>query len=73
MWSWVLGGIGVVALFSIGRFRWWGWWLAFANECLWVVYGLTTEQYGFVVAAVTYGMVNVKHGVAWWGMRSRAD
>lgn len=65
-WSWLLGILGVTALFSIGRYRWWGWWLAFINECLWLVYGITTRQYGFVFAAVCYGAVNFTHGRRWW-------
>lgn len=69
LWSWVLGCIGVTALFSIGKYRWWGWWMAFCNECLWLIYGFTTRQYGFVFAAVVYGAVNAVHGTNWWRKR----
>ena len=66
MWSWVLGIVGVVALYNIGRRRWWAWWMAFTNECLWLTYGWTTKQYGFVFAALVYGAVNALHGWKWW-------
>lgn len=64
-WSWVLGIIGVTALVCIGRLRWWGWWLAFTNECLWVIYAVVTRQWGFIFAALCYGSVNFYHGRKW--------
>lgn len=64
-WSWLLGILGVTALVCIGRYRWWGWWLAFVNECLWVVYAVVTKQWGFIFAALCYGSVNLYHGRKW--------
>jgi hypothetical protein len=64
-WSWVLGSLGVVALFSIGKHKWWGWLIAFVNECLWFTYGTVTGQWGFVFAAICYGAVNFYHGRRW--------
>lgn len=66
MWSWILGSLGVIALFSIGKYRWWGWYLALVNECLWFTYGIVTKQYGFCFAAVAYGIVNFKNGWKWF-------
>lgn len=40
--------------------------MAFTNECLWLTYGWTTKQYGFVFAALVYGAVNALHGWKWW-------
>jgi hypothetical protein len=65
MWSWVLGTIGVTALFHIGKGRWWGWAIAFTNECLWMTYGISTKQYGFCFAALCYGTVNFTSGHNW--------
>jgi hypothetical protein len=57
MWSYILGTLGVIALFTIGQNKWYGWFMAFTNECLWIVYGYTTKQYGFIIAAIAYGTV----------------
>ena len=65
MWSYVLGALGVTALFTIGKKKWYGWAMAFTNECLWLVYGWTTKQYGFCFAALAYGSVNAYHGYKW--------
>lgn len=65
IWSWVLGLNGVFALWIIGRHYWWGWMIAFANECLWLVYGTTTKQWGFVFAAICYGTINAYNSFKW--------
>jgi hypothetical protein len=35
------------------------------NKLIWIVYALTTKQYGFIVAAVAYGIVYVKSFLHW--------
>ena len=64
-WSWLLGAIGVSGIFLVGRKTIWGWIVLCVNECLWIVYALTTDQYGFIVAAVAYGIVYVKSFLHW--------
>ena len=64
-WSWILGVNGVVALYVIGRRWWFGWAMGFANECLWLIYGTMTRQWGFVFAAVCYGAINAHNGNKW--------
>jgi hypothetical protein len=61
----VLSIIGVTALFVIGKRKWYGWLLAFFNECLWVVFAITTRQYGFLLGAGIYGSVNAYHAFKW--------
>lgn len=65
MWSYVLGTLGVIALLTIGKKKWYGWLLAFVNECLWFTYGVVTKQYGFCLAAIAYGIVNAVNGYKW--------
>ena len=65
MWSWVLSIIGVTGLWFVGRKRWWGWLIAFTNECLWIVYALTTEQYGFILGAVAYMIIHAHNTRKW--------
>ena len=65
MWSWVLAFIGVAGIFLVGRKTVWGWLVLLINEFLWIIYALTTKQYGFIVAAVAYGVVYVKSFINW--------
>jgi hypothetical protein len=65
MMPYVLSIIGVTALVIIGRGHWWGWVIAFGNECLWVVFALTTHQYGFILGAAVYGSVNIYNARRW--------
>lgn len=65
MWSWVLAFIGVTGIFLVGRKIIWGWIVLCVNEALWIVYALTTDQYGFIFAAIAYGIVYVKSLLHW--------
>jgi hypothetical protein len=65
MWSWILAAIGVTGIFLVGRKTIWGWLILCLNECLWIAYALATKQYGFIVAAIAYGIVYVKSFIHW--------
>jgi hypothetical protein len=65
MWSWILAVIGVAGIYFVGRKKKWAWlWLIF-NECLWIIYAVTTDQYGFIFAAVAYTAVYIKSFLHW--------
>lgn len=65
MWSWILAAIGVTGIFFVGRKHRWAWlWLIF-NECLWIIYAVATNQYGFIFAAVAYTLVYIKSFIHW--------
>jgi hypothetical protein len=64
-WSWVLAVIGVTGIFLVGKKTIWGWLVLGLNECLWIVYAITTKQYGFIAAAVAYGAVYIKSYLHW--------
>lgn len=65
MWSWVLAVIGVSGIFLVGRKTIWGWLILCVNECLWIIYALTTKQYGFIAMAVAYAAVYIKSFIHW--------
>lgn len=65
MWSWILAAIGVTGIFFVGRKTIWGWLVLLLNECLWIIYAVTTKQYGFIFAAVAYGFVYIKSYIGW--------
>ncbi len=53
---WALVIVGIVGTMMAGRGIGWGWLLLFGLQPLWIGYALVTEQYGFVVSAVAYGV-----------------
>jgi membrane protein implicated in regulation of membrane protease activity len=59
LWSWALMAVGVTGLFLAGRGGWLGWAIGIFAQLLWFVYALVTKQYGFIVSAIAYGVVNV--------------
>jgi hypothetical protein len=64
-WSWILAAIGVAGIFLVGRKTIWGWLVLCISECLWIAYALATDQYGFIVAAIAYGVVYIKYFINW--------
>jgi hypothetical protein len=64
-WSWVLAVIGVAGIYFVGKKTLWGWIVLLFNETLWVVYAVVTQQYGFIVSAIAYGIVYVSSYRNW--------
>ena len=64
-WSWILATLGVTGIYFVGRKTIWGWLVLLLNECLWIIYALTTKQHGFIVAAVAYAVVYIKSFALW--------
>ena len=65
MWSYVLAAIGVTGISFVGRKTIWGWLVLLLNECLWIIYAVTTKQYGFIFAAIAYAVVYIKSYLLW--------
>ena len=65
LWSYLLAGLGVLSLYLTGKKLKSGWVVGLVNSGLWIVYGLTTEQYGFIVSAFVFIAVQYKNYVAW--------
>jgi hypothetical protein len=64
-WSWVLAAIGVCGIYFVGKKTIWGWIVLLVNEVIWVVYAVTTKQYGFIFSAIAYAIVYVKSFIHW--------
>jgi hypothetical protein len=64
-WSWLLAIIGVAGIYFVGRKTLWGWFVLLFNEAIWVIYAIKTEQYGFIVSAIAYGIVYIKSYLHW--------
>lgn len=65
MMPYILSVVGVSALWLIGRKRWYGWLIAWGNECLWVAFAVSTRQYGFIVGSAVYGTLNMANAIVW--------
>jgi hypothetical protein len=65
LWSYTLAGLGVVSLYLTGKKLKSGWVVGLANSALWIVYGLVTEQYGFIISAFVFIGVQYKNYLAW--------
>jgi hypothetical protein len=64
-WSYVLAAIGVAGIFFVGRKTIWGWLILLFNEALWITYALITNQYGFILSAIAYGIVYIRSYIHW--------
>ena len=65
MWSWILAAIGVTGIFLVGKKTIYGWLILLLNECIWIAYAIATDQYGFIVMALSYAAVYIKSYLAW--------
>lgn len=77
-WSWILMSVNLTAMVLAGRRLWWAWLVAVVAECLWLVYGYATQQWGFSVFALVFGVVYLRNAYTWRDAprpreRSRSD
>jgi hypothetical protein len=66
-WSWILMSVNLTAMVLAGRRLWWAWLVAVVAECLWLVYGYATQQWGFSVFALVFGAVYLRNAYTWRG------
>lgn len=65
VWSFVLSGLGIVGIILAGSKRKVGWLIGFFVQPLWIVFALTTGQYGFILNAVIYAIVYARNWIRW--------
>lgn len=65
MWSWILALCGITGTFIVGKKNRWGWVVLFFNETLWIIYALSSSQYGFILGSIAYMIVYVKNHRSW--------
>lgn len=66
VWSWVLAGLSVTALWIIGNKRNLG--NAFGLlivQPAWLIYAVVTGQYGFIASSVVFAVVYARNWVRW--------
>ena len=60
-----MAGLGVLSIYLTGKKLKSGWLVGLANSGLWIVYGLLTQQYGFLVSAIVFIYVQYRNYAAW--------
>jgi nicotinamide riboside transporter PnuC len=65
LWSYLLAGLGILSIYLTGRKLKSGWVVGLINSALWITYGLTSEQYGFVISALVFIGVQLKNYLNW--------
>lgn len=67
-WPWLLTGLQVLALWSAGSHRWWGWLLGAAVQPPWIAYALVTGQVGFIPGCTISAAVQAHSFARWNGL-----
>lgn len=58
-WPWLLTGLQVLALWSAGTGRWWGWLLGGSVQVPWIAYAIVTTQFGFIPGCLASSAVQL--------------
>ena len=62
-WPWLLTGLQVVALWSAGTERWWGWLLGGSVQLPWIAHAVITAQLGFIPGCAISASVQIHNFV----------
>lgn len=65
MWSYILTLVGITGFYLAGRKVWWCWYINIANQVLWLIYAVITQQWGFILGTVFYSVVFIKNAYQW--------
>lgn len=72
-WSWLLACMGIVGMYFVGKKRWEAFIWLIVMECLWVVFAIQTETYGFIVGSVAYVVVYIRNAKLWRNTSNSID
>lgn len=64
-WSFVLEALGLSGAYFVARKVWWSWLVLAANSVLWVIYGWTTGQWGFVLSSTAFFAIYLRNAWKW--------
>jgi hypothetical protein len=67
IWSFGLSAAGIGGILLAGSKRRVGWVVGFFVQPLWIIFALTTGQYGFILNACIYAAVYARN---WWAWRA---
>lgn len=64
-WSIVLASLGLLGLYLAGSKNYWGWMVSFTAQGAWIIYAVVSQQYGFILSAIAYGIVYGRNFTKW--------
>mgnify|MGYP006266770033 CR=1 FL=1 len=64
-WSFILEGLGLCGAYFVARKVWWSWLVLATNSVLWVIYGTTTRQWGFVISSTMFFAIYLRNARKW--------
>jgi len=65
IWSLGLAAIGILGIYLAGKKNSIGWLIGLSAQVLWIIYAVTTQQWGFIASALAYGSIYAKNWLAW--------
>lgn len=63
--SWAVSAIGILGFFLAGKKVWWAWYVNIANQVLWFIFAVVTQQWGFLLATFFYLAVFTRNAYLW--------
>lgn len=64
-WSWILASMGIIGMYFVGKKRWEAFLWLIIMECLWIVFALQTQTYGFILGSLAYIGVYARNVRLW--------
>lgn len=64
-WSWLLAFMGVLGMYFVGKKRWEAFVWLIIMECLWIIFAIQTETYGFILGSLSYILVYMRNVMLW--------
>lgn len=65
LWSWILAAIGITGIWLAGSRNTVGWMIGVLAQVLWIIYAISTKQWGFIASALAYGFVYGRNWLKW--------
>jgi len=65
--SWVISGTSGIMLWVMGNKSIWGPRIGIANQILWIVYAVGTEQWGLLPGIAIYTAIHARNLLRWKG------
>lgn len=63
--STILAVMSLIGSYYIGNKAVWVWLYMLFTQMLWLLFGLITEQYGFILSGVGFGAMNLRNYFKW--------
>lgn len=63
--DWIVTTIGLIGFYLAGKKVWWAWYVNIANQILWGIFAIATQQWGFLLGIPLYLFVFSKNAYSW--------